>query len=85
MGFFGSLWQAAKETGEHAMKKADAAIDAARTSMEQTEAAHNQNVQAQINQMMAANPNLTEEQKAAMRRYAFKSGKLDNLDLPNKP
>ncbi|MBC7541688.1 MAG: hypothetical protein H7338_03065 [Candidatus Sericytochromatia bacterium] len=79
MGLWGSIWQAAKETGEQALKSVDSALDSARTSMEQHESAHNQGMEDLLSQFMAGNPNLTADQKAQLRKFAFKTGKLPTM------
>jgi hypothetical protein len=79
MGFWGDVWQSAKETGEQALKSVDSAIDTARTSMEQHETAHNHHMEELLSQFLVGNPHLTAEQKANLRKFAFKTGKLPSL------
>ena len=87
MGLWGDIWQAAKETGEQALKKVDSAMDSAQRSMAEHEAAHNQHMDDLLAQFMAGNPQLTPEQKVNLRKYAFKTGKLPSMDdlEPPKP
>ena len=85
MGFWGGLWDAAKATGEHAVKKADAAVDAVRSSVEQHESQHEENREALMARYLAGGGQLTPEQQAAMRKYAFKPGKLTDVPDPTRP
>ncbi len=75
MGLWDDLKKVVQQSGQQAMKKADEAINAVQKSVVEQEAAHQQKLDNLLADMTSGKTDLTAEQLAHLRKFAFKPGK----------
>jgi hypothetical protein len=76
MGLWDDLKKVVQQSGEQALKKADDAINAVQKSVEDHEAAHKNKMDALMADMLSGETDVTPEQLAHLRKFAFKPGKI---------
>jgi predicted phage gp36 major capsid-like protein len=82
MGLWDDLKKAVQQTGEQALKKADAAVDAMQKSMETHETSHQHKLDATMAELLSGRTDVTPEQLAELRKFAFKPGKIGKPGEP---
>jgi hypothetical protein len=82
MGLWDDLKKVVQQTGEQAIKKADAAVDAMQKSIETHETAHQNKMDALMADLLSGQADVTPEQLTQLRKFAFKPGKIGHPGDP---
>lgn len=82
MGLWDDLKKVVQDTGEQALKKADDALNAVQKSVEAHETAHKNKLDALMADMLSDTKDVTPEQLAKLRKFAFQPGKIGRPGEP---